>query len=116
MNKKAAHTGCEDVAVEPRADNPFAKHYIVEQNKIQTNLLRARSAWQRRYAVQQPEGTYFTAAMAAQAGDIDDAFRELNRAIDARGQFLVFAKIEPLFDPLRGDARFTAALKRLNSH
>ena len=54
--------------------------------------------------------------MAAQAGDIDDAFRELNRAIDARGQFLVFAKIEPLFDPLRGDARFTAALKRLNLH
>ncbi len=77
---------------------------------------RARSAWQRRYAVQQPEGTYFTAAMAAQAGDIDDAFRELNRAIDARSQFLVFAKIEPLFDPLRGDARFTAALKRLNLH
>jgi TolB-like protein/Tfp pilus assembly protein PilF len=75
---------------------------------------RARLAWQRRYAAQQPEGNYFAAAMAAQAGDIDDAFSELNRAIDARNLFLIYTKIDPLFDPLRGDARFAAALQRLS--
>jgi hypothetical protein len=52
--------------------------------------------------------------MASQVGEFDAALRELNRAIDLRNPFLIFSKIDPLFDPLRIDPRFAPALARLN--
>ena len=75
---------------------------------------RARRAWQQRYAAVQPEGLYFSAAMASQVGEFDNALRDLNRAIDLRNPFLIFSKIDPLLDPLRMHPRFASALARLN--
>ncbi len=75
---------------------------------------RARRSWQQRYAAVQLEGLYFSVAMSAQVGEIDAALRNLNRAIDLRNPFLIFSKVDPLFDPPRKDPRFASALARLN--
>jgi len=48
----------------------------------------------------------------AYLGDLDRAFLWLDRAIEAREAVLDFMEIGPEWDPLRGDARFTAALRK----
>jgi eukaryotic-like serine/threonine-protein kinase len=46
-------------------------------------------------------------------GDKDQAFDWLDKAYDAHDFILVSLKVEPTFDNLRSDARFTALLKRI---
>ncbi len=46
--------------------------------------------------------------------DFDLAFRRLDEAIDDKTNFVDLLNVEPFFQPLRGDRRFTALLKRLN--
>ncbi len=75
---------------------------------------RARLAWARRYAETAPDQFYFTAVFAAQAGETDEAFRYLDRAIAQRERELVSLKVDPQFDPIRNDPRFAGVLKRLN--
>ncbi|MBL8520949.1 MAG: winged helix-turn-helix domain-containing protein [Betaproteobacteria bacterium] len=70
--------------------------------------------WQRRFDATDPYGTYYLAAYLAQSGDIDEAFQQLGRAIDKRELYLMNLRIDPLFKPLRADARWPAVLKRVN--
>ncbi|HUP51835.1 MAG TPA: tetratricopeptide repeat protein [Longimicrobiales bacterium] len=44
--------------------------------------------------------------------DLDRAFQWLDRAADDREPYLDFVEIEPAFDPLRGDRRFQAILRK----
>ncbi len=44
----------------------------------------------------------------------DLAFKRLNEAIDDKTAFVNLLAIEPFFEPLRSDQRFTSLLKRLN--
>jgi tetratricopeptide (TPR) repeat protein len=46
-------------------------------------------------------------------GRTDDAFRALDRSIDARSGMVLYAKADPKLAPLRSDARFKALLARL---
>jgi serine/threonine-protein kinase len=46
-------------------------------------------------------------------GDKDQAFACLERAVDERDSILVFLKVEPAFDRLRSDPRFTSLLTRV---
>jgi TolB-like protein/Tfp pilus assembly protein PilF len=46
-------------------------------------------------------------------GDRDRAFDLLDRAEKARAPGLLWANVDPVFDPLRGDARFSDLLRRL---
>jgi serine/threonine-protein kinase len=46
--------------------------------------------------------------------DLDLAFERLNEAIEDKTAFVNLLDIEPFFEPLRSDARFTKLLKRLN--
>ena len=46
-------------------------------------------------------------------GDKDQAFAWLNKAVDGRDFILVLLNVEPMFDPLRDDPRFTALVKRV---
>ena len=75
---------------------------------------RARLAWSKKYGETAQDQHYFTAAFAAQAGDKDEAFHYLNRAIDERDREMGATKVDPQFDPIRNDPRFAAVLKRLN--
>ena len=43
----------------------------------------------------------------------DKAFALLDKAADKYDQFVLFAKIDPAMEPLRGDSRYAAYLTRL---
>jgi len=47
-------------------------------------------------------------------GDKDRAFVWLGKAVDERGENVVWLKTGPLYDPLRSDPRFADLLRRLN--
>ena len=46
-------------------------------------------------------------------GDEDQALAWLDRAYEERSHWLVYAKVWPLFDDLRSNARFAALLGRV---
>jgi TolB-like protein/Flp pilus assembly protein TadD len=54
------------------------------------------------------------AMVYAARGEVDEAFAWLERAYLERDSDCVFAKVEPLLQNLRGDARFGAFLQRMN--
>ena len=47
-------------------------------------------------------------------GDTEEAFTWLGRAAEERSNITQFLKVHPFFDPLRGDPRFAAFLRRAN--
>jgi serine/threonine-protein kinase len=46
-------------------------------------------------------------------GDSGEAFSWLDRAVVERAGLLSYLAVDPTFDPLRGDARFDALLRRI---
>jgi hypothetical protein len=46
-------------------------------------------------------------------GDSDRAFEYLEKAYQQREHFIVYLKVDPRFDSLRGDPRYDALVKRL---
>ena len=46
-------------------------------------------------------------------GEADSAFGLLDRAVDERNAFLIFLNVEPMFDPIRSDARFAKLVARV---
>jgi TolB-like protein/DNA-binding winged helix-turn-helix (wHTH) protein len=56
---------------------------------------------------------FFLGGVYAALGDKDRAFGCLQEAFGKHDFFLVFAKVHPYMDPLRGDARFTALLRQI---
>ena len=53
------------------------------------------------------------AATHAELGDIDHAFRLLDHAYELRSTELLELKVEPWFDPLRGDPRFAELTRKI---
>jgi len=47
-------------------------------------------------------------------GDKDRALQWLGKAVEERGEYVVWLKTDPLYDPLRSDPRFQDLLRRLN--
>ncbi|HEY0657584.1 MAG TPA: protein kinase [Pyrinomonadaceae bacterium] len=68
-------------------------------------------------ALSAPEGSkmmaYELATFAAEVGEKDKAFALLGEAYDKHDQFILFMKIDPFMNPLRGDPRFEELLKKL---
>ncbi len=56
---------------------------------------------------------YFLAQIHTALGDRDKAFQELEKAYEERSSWLVWLKVEPKFDSLRSDPRFTNLLQRI---
>lgn len=46
-------------------------------------------------------------------GDHDRAFEWLEKGFEERAALLVTLKVDPVFDPLRGDPRFTDLIRRM---
>jgi hypothetical protein len=46
-------------------------------------------------------------------GDFDSAFEGLERAYEERRGWLAYLRIEPMLQPLHGDARFLRLLERM---
>ena len=70
-----------------------------------------------RAALENPEKAkvwdYYLATFAAELGDRDKAFALLDKAADKYDQFVLFAKIDPAMEPLRGDPRYAVYLTKL---
>jgi TolB-like protein len=58
--------------------------------------------------------SYQYAEIYAQLGDRDHAFAELDAAAGWKDGGLNFLKFDPFFDPIRGDPRYAALIRRLN--
>ena len=92
-------------------DEPEAAKFIRESYK--------NAGWTgfMRIAIAEPEQSkiwdYYLASFAAEMGDKDRAFAFLDKAYEKYDQFILFAKIDPLMDPLRGDPRYTELLRKL---
>ncbi|HSM35927.1 MAG TPA: hypothetical protein VK837_05950 [Longimicrobiales bacterium] len=54
----------------------------------------------------------YAAGIQARAGDVDAAFRTLDRALEEGDPFLFFVHVDPALDPLRADPRITSILDR----
>ena len=58
--------------------------------------------------------SYQVALVHTGLGDKEKAFESLEKAFEERSTLLTYLKMDPRFDPLRGDPRFQAMLRRLN--
>jgi TolB-like protein/tetratricopeptide (TPR) repeat protein len=56
---------------------------------------------------------YYISAICAGLGDKDQAFEWLEKAYRERDNWLVYLKIDPIWDGVRADSRFTALLKKV---
>jgi hypothetical protein len=53
------------------------------------------------------------ARLCATVGQKDEAFEQLNKAYEARSDALIWIKVDPRYDNLRSDPRFSDLLKRV---
>jgi hypothetical protein len=58
-------------------------------------------------------GYAFAAAKRIEEGDHDQAFEWLEKGFEEHAALLVTLKVDPVFDPLRGDPRFTDLIRRM---
>lgn len=58
--------------------------------------------------------TWAMASVYVGLGDKDRAFEWLQEAVEERAAYVPYLKVDPLFDPLRSDPRFTDLLRRMN--
>ena len=55
---------------------------------------------------------YDVAVLYTALGEKDKALEQLNKAYEDRAGWLIYLKVEPLFDPLRSDPRFADLVRR----
>jgi TolB-like protein/DNA-binding SARP family transcriptional activator len=60
-----------------------------------------------------PRTAYFVAAIHAELGELDNAFRFLGQALDGRTGQIVYLAADPSFDNLRDDSRWLDLLRRI---
>ncbi len=90
------------------------------QTLAQIDLLRGREAaahatWDRFHELARDRYISPTnwARLALTLGRTDDAFHWLERAREERRGWLTYMRVDPLFDAIRGDSRFSALLRQL---
>ena len=86
----------------------FAHARVGDRAEAVRRLEALRAAAERRYVP-----SYQFAAVHIGLGDHDQAFVWLDKAYEERADALVTLKVEPVFDPLRGDPRFSDLLRRV---
>ena len=59
-------------------------------------------------------GAFDIAGGYAVLGDVNEAFRILEKAVEERNSLLVYLKEDPSFDNLHSDPRWQALLRRMN--
>ena len=57
--------------------------------------------------------SYLDRLSDAAIGNLDRAFESLERAYDARSAGLIYLHLDPGYDPLRGDPRYSELVKRI---
>ena|ERR1700730_5332230 len=94
----------------PQAMISLGHAYAVSGNKVEALkvLAELNELSQSRYV-----SPYGVAMTHVGLGDKEEAFQWLERANHERSTELTFLKIDPRLDPLRGDPRFQALLKKV---
>ena len=69
---------------------------------------RLRALRSRKYV-----SAYYFAVVYTALGNNDEAMRWLERAFDERSDFLIYLAVDPIFDPLRSDPRFSRLVRRV---
>ena len=77
-----------------------------------------RGYWQKAIEIDSsnPDNAFRAASLSsyyARLGQKDQAFYWLNQAVEQRAPWLVYAKVSPVYDNLRGDPRFKEILDRI---
>ena len=57
--------------------------------------------------------SYDLAILYVGLGDKDRALEQLNKSYEDRAGFIIYLNVEPLFDPLRSDPRFTELVRKM---
>ncbi|MGH9533659.1 MAG: TPR end-of-group domain-containing protein [Terriglobales bacterium] len=83
------------------------------QEAGQRGMVRAYLAMRRRDAEKSYVSPYGLAVLAALAGERDQAFRWLHRALQERDSWLVYARVDPALAGLRRDPRWGALLRQI---
>jgi serine/threonine protein kinase/tetratricopeptide (TPR) repeat protein len=83
--------------------------YAVTGHKADAQALLARLQVQSR---QQYVSYYYIAEIFTGLGDVDQAFKWLNKACDQREGLLLYLKVYPIFDGLRSDLRYKELVQR----
>ncbi len=78
---------------------------VVEARRILAELTAARST--------RVVSAWGIGALHASLGDVDEAFRWLDIAVEEKATGLLFLRVHPRIDALRGDPRYDAMLKRV---
>jgi serine/threonine-protein kinase len=60
-----------------------------------------------------PVGSSSIAILHARLGEKDEALRWLERSFESHTRDLIYLKVEPAYDSLRGDPGFDALLRRV---
>ncbi|MEP7037023.1 MAG: tetratricopeptide repeat protein, partial [Acidobacteriota bacterium] len=79
-----------------------------ERDKAKQTLGELREISKRQYV-----SPYLFAVVYLGLGDKDQTFAQLDKAFQDRSFFLIWLKVEPLFDSLRDDPRFQDLLRRI---
>jgi len=98
-------------AAEPVEDFRLTGAAIVEHRL--GNATAARAAMAKLVADLGDRVLYQQAQILAQWGDRDDSIASLERALEVGDSGLIYARNDPLLDPLRNDPRFAQLLKRI---
>ena len=56
---------------------------------------------------------YDVAILYVGLGDKDRALEQLNKAYEDRAGWIIYLNVEPIFDPIRSDPRFTELVRRM---
>jgi serine/threonine-protein kinase len=96
-----------------RSDDPFrltGEALVAARTRDRAEGERRLSNFYRQYGA---IWSYQYAQIRAQLGQTDRAFAELGNAIAARDAGLIYLKADPFLDPIRGDPRYAALLRKL---
>ncbi len=102
---------CEELETDPRSKSLVRawRHALSGEREKSLAMLRAEESLPDR-----PEAADSIAQIYSLAGDMDQAYRWLARAIAAHSVSIRVWRLDPRFAPARADPRFTAALRSMN--
>jgi TolB-like protein/Tfp pilus assembly protein PilF len=89
----------------------LSRAYAIAGRKKEAANLYARLKTE---AARQPVLPTLLAEASAALGHTDEAFSELDRAYQERSWQMILLKVEPVWDTIRGDARFSELLRKMN--
>jgi serine/threonine-protein kinase len=79
-----------------------------ERDRVQKVLDKLKRMSKRMYVP-----SYYLAAISSDLGDNDQAFEWLEKCLEERDMWLAFLKIDPIWNNVRSDSRFTTLLNKI---